>query len=1056
MNQAIVRAAIRFRLLVILGAAAVAIAGVMALRGTPVDVLPEFGAPTVEIQTESLGLSAPEVEQLITVPMEQELLNGVKGVETVRSDSISGLSVIDLTFAPGTSILDDRQLVQERLAQTGVLPNVAQPPQMLQPVSSTPRALMIGLGSRRLTPIQLSVLARWTIRPRLMGLPGVANVAIWGERDRQLQVLVDPRRLRSHDATLSQVVATTGNAQLVSPLTYLNASTPGTGGFIDGPNQRLSITHVLPFGRPANLARVPVAGAGDLQLGDVATVVTGHQPLIGDALFDGRHGLLLVVEKRPGASTLGVTHEVESALADLRAGLPGVQIDTHVFRPATFIDSAVDHLGVIAIVAAALVLAALAAFLRSWRAILVGAVAIPISLLAAILALRLLGYSANALLVAGLVMALALVVDDALAASAGVLRRLREQRRVNGEGSADASVGAAVGELRAPLAYATLMILAAAVPVLVASGRSASYVRPLALAYATSVVASTAVALTLTPALAALLFRRPPPLPRAAGGRFGLRLRGRVDGLVARAIGMPRGALAAIFAAGLAAVAAVPFLGPPSRPSFRDRDIVVHSRAAPGASLRRMNRTSARLQAALRSVPGVRDVASDVGRAVLGDRIVGANSAETWVTLAPGADYDATVAAIRRAAASVPGASSRVTNYENEASAGVLSAPHRALDVRVYGERYRVLEREAARLRGRLAQVAGLGPAHVPGLPVEQPGVRIQVHLRSAMRHGLTPGEVRRQVATVVAGLVVGNFFEQQKVFDVVVRGDARARDSFASVRGLVLDTPGGGHVRLDRVAAVRVVREPADIRHDSVSRYVDVRAPVRGDAGEVRAAAAATIQRTSFPLGYHAEVLGATSAGEATSHTELMAFAAAAAVAILLLFQAAFGSWRLALALTVALPVAAVGALLVALIQGTAGSLGTAAGYVAVVGLAARQWVLLVARIQARQRGAPAGAAAPVLEATRERLGPTAGGALAAALALAPFAFAGQIAGNEITAPLASAVIGGLASATLLTLFVVPAICARVGPSQPAAPVLEEPERRREPEAALLAGGDR
>jgi Cu/Ag efflux pump CusA len=1056
MNQAIVRAAIRFRLLVMLGAAAVAIAGVVALRGAPVDVLPEFGAPTVQIQTESLGLSAPEVEQLITVPMEQELLNGVKGVETVRSDSISGLSVIDLTFARGTSILDDRQLVQERLAQTGVLPNVAQPPQMLQPVSSTPRALMVGLRSRRLTPIQLSVLARWTIRPRLMGLPGVANVAIWGERDRQLQVLVDPRRLRSHDATLSQVVATTGNSQLVSPLTYLNASTPGTGGFIDGPNQRLSITHVLPFGRPANLARVPLAGAGDLQLGDIATVVTGHQPLIGDALLDGRHGLLLVVEKRPGASTLGVTHDVESTLADLRAGLPGVQIDTHVFRPATFIDSAVDHLGVIAIVAAALVLVAFAAFLRSWRAILVGAVAIPISLLAAILALRLLGYSANALLLAGLVMALALVVDDALAASAGVLGRLREQRRVNGEGSADASVGAAVGELRAPLAYATLMILAAAVPVLVASGRSASFVRPLALAYATSVAASTAIALTLTPALAALIFRRPPPLPHPADGRFGLRLRRRVDRVVGRAIGMPRGALAAIFAAGLAAIAAVPFLGPPSRPSFRDRDVVVHSRAAPGASLRRMGGTSARLQAALRSVPGVRDVASDVGRAVLGDRIVGPNSAETWVSLSPGADYDSTVAAIGRAAASVPGASSRVTNYENEASAGVLSAPHRALDVRVYGERYRVLAREAARLRGRLAHVAGLGPAHVRGLPVEQPGVRIQVHLRSAMRHGLTPGEVRRQLATVVAGLVVGNFFQQQKVFDVVVRGDARARDSFASVRGLVLDTPGGDHVRLNRVAAVRVVREPADIRHDSVSRYVDVRAPVQADAGEVRTAAERTIQRTSFPLGYHAEVLGATSAGEGTSHTGLMAFAAAVAVAILLLFQAAFGSWRLALALTVALPVAVVGALLVALIQGTAGSLGAAAGYVGVVGLAARQWVLLVARIQARQRGAPPGAAAPVLEATRERLGPTAGGALAAALALAPFAFAGQIAGNEITAPLASAVIGGLASATLLTLFVVPAICARVGPSQPAAPVLEEPERRRGPEAALLAGGDR
>jgi len=1032
MVQAIVRAAIRFRLLVILGAAAVAIAGIVALRGTPVDVLPEFGAPTVEIQTESLGLSAPEVEQLITVPMEQELLNGVKGVETIRSDSISGLSVIDLVFAPGTSILDDRQLVQERLAQTGVLPNVAQPPQMLQPVSSTARAMMIGLRSRRLTPIQLSVLARWTIRPRLMGLPGVANVAIWGERDRQLQVLVDPRRLRSHHASLSQVVATTGNAQLVSPLTFLNASTPGTGGFIETPTQRLSIQHVLPITTAADLAQVPVEDTSGkaLRLGDVAQVVEDHQPLIGDAVVKDAPGLMLVVEKRPGASTVGVTDEVERALADLRAGLPGVQIDTHVFRPATFIESALDHLGVIAIIGAALVLAALAGFLRGWRAILVAALAIPVSLLAAILALRLLGYTANALLLGGLVMGLALVVDDALAASASVLGRRREQRRANGEGSADASVGAAIGEVRVPLAYATLMILAAAAPVLIASGRSASFVRPLVLAYVTCVVASTLVALTLTPALAALLFRRPPPLRHATGSLLGQCLRRRAGGLVGRAVRMPRGALAAIFAAGLAGVAAVPFLGSPSRPSFRDRDVVVHSRAAPSVSLRRMDRTSARLQAALRSVPGVQNVASDVGRAVLGDRIVGANSAETWVSIAPGADYGSTVAAIRRAAVSVRGATSRVTSYENEASAGVLSAPHRALDVRIYGERYRVLEREAASLRGQLAHVAGLGSVHVRGLPVEQPGVRIKVRLASAMRHGLTPGAVRRQVATVVAGLVVGNFFQQQKVFDVVVRGDAPARDSVASVRGLVLDAPGGGHVRLDRVAAVRVVGEPADIRHDSVSRYVDVRAPVQGGWGSVTAAAGRAVRHTSFPLGYHAEVLGATGAATGTPHTALMAFAAAAVIAILLLFQAAFGSWRLALALLLALPPAAAGGLVVALVQGTAGSLGAAAGYVAVVGFAARQCVLLVARIQVRQRGVPPGTAAPILEATRERLGPTVGGTLAAALALAPFALAGQVAGNEITAPLASAAIGGLASATLLTFFAVSAICARVGPS--------------------------
>jgi Cu/Ag efflux pump CusA len=1022
---AIVAAAVRFRLLVVLAAAAVAIAGVAALRAMPVDVLPEFGPPTVQIQTESLGLSAPEVEQLITVPMEQELLNGVKGVETIRSDSISGLSAIDLVFAPDTSILDDRQLVQERLAQTGVLPNVAQPPQMLQPVSSTPRVMMIGLRSRRLTPIQLSVLARWTIRPRIMGLSGVANVAIWGERDRQLQVLVDPDRLRSSGVTLSQVVATTGNAQLVSPLTFLNASTPGTGGFIDGPNQRLSITHVLPFGRPANLARVPVAGADRLRLGDVATVVAGHQPLIGDALLGGRHGLLLVVEKRPGASALGVTSEVEHALSELRPGLPGVAIDTHVFRPATFIDSGIDHLGVIAAVAAGLLLLALAAFTRSWRAVLVGADAIATSLLAAILVLHLLGYTANALLLAGLVMALVLVVDDALASASG-----------------------AVPDLRRPLAFGTLAALAIIAPILVVSGLDATFVRPLVVAYAVAVLASTVVSLTLTPALASLLRPRPPATQRR-GLAAGPWLRRAADGVLARAIGMPRLGLVAILAVGTAALVALPFVGPPSRPSFRDRDLVIHSRAAPSTSLGRMDRLTNRMQAAVGTVPGVRAVASDVGRAVLGDRIVGPNSAETWVSVAPGADYDSTLAAIRRAARGVPGVVSRLTSYEREASAGVLRAPHNALDVRLYGERYPVLERGAAKLRGRLAHVDGVGRARVDGLPVEQPGIRIEVHLAAAMRHGLTPGEVRRQMATVVSGLVVGNFFQRQKVFDVVVRGAAQARDSFAAVRGLVLDTPGGGHVTLDRVADVRIVPEPTDIRHDSVSRYIDLRAPIEGNAGSIRAAVRREIDATSFPVGYHAEVVGASADSEATSHVELLAFGAAAAIAVLLLFQAASGSWLLAIALLLALPATAAGGVLVALAQGTAGALGAAAGYAAAVAFAARQWLLMVGAIQAAQREAGSPGREPIFSAARHRRAPTVGGASAAALALAPFAVAGHIAGNEITSPLAAAAIGGLATATLLTVLAVPAIYLRFGPAEPPTPVLAEPsEAPREREA--------
>jgi Cu/Ag efflux pump CusA len=428
MTRWLIGSSLKFRLLMVPLAAALIFAGVSRLGAMPVDVLPEYTLPYVEVQTESLGLSAAEVEQLITVPMEQDLLNGVKDVETIRSDSIPGLSSIRLIFERGTNLLHARQLVQERLTQGFALPNVSRPPQMLQPASATGRVMIVGLSTKKLTPIQLSVLARWTIRPRLMGLAGVANVAIWGHRDRLLQVEVDPERLRARGVSLGEVVSTTGNSQLVSPLTYLDASTPGTGGFIDGPNQRLGVRHVLPFGTPSDLAQVPIEGKGSLQLGDVATVVESHPPLIGDAVVNNGDGLLLVVEKLPGANTLDVTKRVEHALNAMRPGLSGVQINSSVFRPATFIESAIDNLTLALIIAAALAALALAAFMFQWRAVLVSVIVIPASVLAAVLALDLTGATLNALLVVGLLVALGVILDDTIGDVQNIARRLRDRR----------------------------------------------------------------------------------------------------------------------------------------------------------------------------------------------------------------------------------------------------------------------------------------------------------------------------------------------------------------------------------------------------------------------------------------------------------------------------------------------------------------------------------------------------------------------------------------------------------------------------------------------------
>src|SRR3989440_2200000 len=327
--------------------------GVWPLRDLKVDALPEFGPTTVQIQTEAPGLAPAEVEGLVTLGMEHDLLNGIPRLAAIRSKSTLGLSSVDLIFEPGTDLLTARQVVQERLTQAHALPNVSSGPQMIQPLASTTRTLLIGLNSKTLTPIEMGVLARWTIRPRLAGIPGVANVAIWGQRDLQLQVQVDPKALAAKGVTLDQVIHTTGNAQAVSQLSFLEASTPGTGGFFDTGNQRLGIEHILPVIRQADLAQVPLEDGRGTKLRDVATVVQDHQPLIGDAVGPT---MMLVIDKAPGANTIEVTKAVDEAIRALKPGLPGVTMDSSLFRPARYVQAGIDNLTIALLVGGALLL----------------------------------------------------------------------------------------------------------------------------------------------------------------------------------------------------------------------------------------------------------------------------------------------------------------------------------------------------------------------------------------------------------------------------------------------------------------------------------------------------------------------------------------------------------------------------------------------------------------------------------------------------------------------------------------------------------------------------
>ena len=492
----LVSTSLHLRVLVLALSIVLIIFGVQTLKTTPLDVFPEFAPPLVEVQTEAPGLSTEEVESFITTPIENALA-GTPWVKTIRSKSVLGLSSIVLIFRQGTDLIRARQLEQARLAiEASRLPTTAKPPVMRSPLASTSRVMKIGVTSPRLSQMELTTLAKWTIRPRLMAIPGVANVAIWGQRDRQFQILVDPERLRAHEVTLDQVQRAAGDAVLLTG-----------GGFVDSPNQRLAARQLATVRTPSDLsdAVVDFRTGVPIRLGDVAQIVEGHPAPIGDAVINDGPGLLLIVEKQPWGNPLDVTHNVEKALDALRPGLKDVDVDPTIFRPATFIDRSLDNLSHAMLIGCALVVVILIAFLFDWRTSLISLTAIPLSLVAAAQVLHFSGATLNTMVIAGLVIALGEVVDDAIIDVENILRRLTLNQALPNPLPAYQVVLQASLEVRSAVVYASLIVTLVFVPVLFLDGVSGSFFRPLAIAYILAILASLGVALTVTPALSLML-----------------------------------------------------------------------------------------------------------------------------------------------------------------------------------------------------------------------------------------------------------------------------------------------------------------------------------------------------------------------------------------------------------------------------------------------------------------------------------------------------------------------------------------------------------------------
>ena len=1029
MMRWIVGSSLRFRYIVVASAAGMMVFGVVQLRGIPVDVFPEFAPPRVQIQTACLGLSAADVEQLVTVPLEDGL-NGIPGLDVMRSASVPQLSSIELIFKLGTDLLQARQLVQERIATVlPTLPTWASPPVMLQPLSATSRVMKIGLSSKTRSLTEMSMISYWTIRARLLRVPGVANVPIWGERLQMLQVQAEPEKMRAHDVSLEQVMETTADALDVGLLKFSNGAVVGTGGFLDTPNQRLQVRHILPIATPKDLSQVVIETQNGkaLRLGDVAQVVEGHQPLAGDAVINDGPGLMLIVEKLPWANTLDVTRGVEQALRQLQPGLPGIDVDPTIFRPASFIETALHNLTNALLLGCLLVLLVLAFFLFEWRSALISLVAIPLSLVSAGFVLFVRGATINTMILAGLVIAVGVVVDDAIIDIENILRRLRQYRREGTDKSTAAIVLEASLEVRGPIIYATLIIVAAAVPVYFLEGLTGSFFRPLALSYGLAVLASLVVALTVTPALALLLLLRGASLERRGSPLVAWLQRVYSVGL-ARVIRRPRWAYATVAVFIALGVAAVPSLGESLFPQFKERDFLMHWITFPGTSQPEEQRIVTQGSRELRAIPGIRNFGSHIGQALMGEEIVGVNFGENWISIDPRADYDKTLASLQDAVAGYPGVYTDVQTYLNERIKEVLTGTSEAIVVRIYGPDLEVLRNKAAEVEKVLHGIKGVVEAHADFV-VDVPQMEVQVDLAKARRFGIKPGDVRRAASTLVAGEEVADIFRGGKAYDVQVWSTPRTRQSVTSIEDLPIDTPAGGHVRLGDVAKVAVKPTPNVVERDNNSRRIDVGANVRGrDLGSVAREVDRSVKAIQFPRGYDATVLGEYQERQAAQR-RLMVFAIGAAIAILLLLQAAFGSFRLAALSLLTLPMALVGGVLAAYLGGGIISLGSLVGFFTVMGIAARNGILMINHFQHLERyeGETFGPAL-VLRGARERLSPILMTALATGLAVVPLVITGDIPGHEIEHPLAIVILGGLFTSTLLNLFVVPSLYLRFG----------------------------
>jgi CzcA family heavy metal efflux pump len=1029
MLDEVIRWSLKNRLFVVVAAVVLLLAGSYTAWRMPVDVFPDLTAPTVTVLTEAHGMAPEEVETLVTFPIETGV-NGATGVRRVRSSTSQGISIVWVEFDWGTDVFQARQIVTEKLQLVANQLPGGVPPPVLAPISSIMgEILLVAItGEEGVSAMDMRSVADWTVRRRLLAVPGVSQVIPIGGEVKQYQVLVSPDRLRAYGVSLEDVLRAAEGS---------NANASG-GVFMDR-SQEYLIRGVGRVRGVSDIAETVVTTSGGVPvlIGDVAEVRIGAATKLGEASLDARPAVILSVQKQPATNTLELTERIDETLAEIQRTLPaGMAVHGGVFRQADFIETAVDNVVEALRDGAILVVLILFAFLWSARTTFISVLAIPLSLVVAIFALKALGITINTMTLGGMAIAIGALVDDAVIDVENVFRRLKENRALPADDRRSALdvIFLASKEIRSSIVTATLIICIVFVPLFFLTGIEGRMLRPLGIAYIVSILASLAVALTLTPALCAYLLPRSKAMEHERESWLVRGLKRAYSATLGPALRHPRLVVAAGGVAVVAALAVVPLLGRSFLPEFQEGTLVISALTAPGTSLAESDEIGRRVERILLEHPAVVETSRRTGRAELDEHAQGANAAEIDARLDLSAHgMEEVLEALRQSLAAVPGTQITIGQPIGHRIDHMLSGTRASIAINLFGPDLHELRRLAEQIRAAAEAVPG-----TVDLAVEQqadvPQVRIAMDRAAMARYGVTARHLAEMVDVAFAGEAVSTVLEGQESYALVVRFDESARGSLERIRDARFETPSGAQVPLSALADVRRDAGPNAITRENVQRKIVIQSNVAGrDVGsvveEMRERVAAQV---ALPDGYYLEYGGQfEAAGDATRTIGLLSLVSLAATFLLLFAE--FGSTRQALLVMVNLPLALVGGVFAVVSTGGVLNIATLVGFITLFGIAVRNGILLVSHYNhLRAAGMPLEEA--VWRGSMERLSPVMMTALSAGLALIPLALAGGEPGNEIQSPMAIVVLGGLLTAVLLNMVVVPALFLRYGAEVPAA----------------------